>query len=75
MEFGLFIGGWVPDYLDGRDDEAEHERLLNEVRVAEVGDRHNWKYVWVTEHHFLTEYSHISANEVVMPFILSRTEQ
>lgn len=27
MEFGLFIGGWVPDYLDGRDDEAEHERL------------------------------------------------
>lgn len=74
MEFGLFIGGWVPDYLDGRDDEAEHTRLLNEVGVAVVGDRHNWKYVWVTEHHFLTEYSHISANEVVMPFILSRTE-
>ena len=23
--------------------------------------------MWVTEHHFLTEYSHISANEVVMP--------
>lgn len=74
MEFGLFIGGWVPDYLDGRDDAAEHERLLNEVRVAEVGDRHNFKYVWATEHHFLTEYSHISANEVVMPYIAARTE-
>ena len=28
MEFGLFIGGWVPDYLDGRNDAAEHERLM-----------------------------------------------
>ena len=75
MEFGLFIGGWVPDYLDGRDDAAEHERLLDETRIAEAGDRSNWKYVWVTEHHFLTEYSHISANEVVMPHILARTER
>ncbi len=75
MEFGLFIGGWVPDYLDGRDDGAEHQRLINETRVAEAGDRSNWKYVWVTEHHFLTEYSHISANEVVMPHILARTER
>ena len=75
MEFGLFIGGWVPDYLDGRDDAHEHERLINETRIAEAGDRSNWKYVWVTEHHFLTEYSHISANEVVMPHILARTER
>jgi alkanesulfonate monooxygenase SsuD/methylene tetrahydromethanopterin reductase-like flavin-dependent oxidoreductase (luciferase family) len=75
VEFGLFIGGWVPDYLDGRDDEAEHTRLINETRVAEAGDRSGWKYVWVTEHHFLTEYSHISANEVVMPHILARTNR
>lgn len=75
MEFGLFIGGWVPDYLDGRDDAAEHERLVNETRIAEAGDRSGWKYVWVTEHHFLAEYSHISANEIVMPHILARTER
>ncbi|MGQ0831068.1 MAG: LLM class flavin-dependent oxidoreductase [Microthrixaceae bacterium] len=75
MEFGLFIGGWVPDYLDGRNDAYEHERLMNEVRIAEAGDRTNWKYVWVTEHHFLTEYSHISASEIVMPHILARTER
>ncbi len=75
MEFGLFIGGWVPDYLDGRNDAYEHERLLNETRVAEAGDRSGWKYVWVTEHHFLAEYSHISANEVVMPHILARTNR
>jgi len=75
MEFGLFIGGWVPDYLDGRNDAYEHERLMNEVRIAEAGDRSNWKYVWVTEHHFLTEYSHISASEIVMPHILARTDR
>jgi alkanesulfonate monooxygenase SsuD/methylene tetrahydromethanopterin reductase-like flavin-dependent oxidoreductase (luciferase family) len=75
MEFGLFIGGWVPDYLDGRNDADEHERLINETRIAEAGDRSNWKYVWVTEHHFLAEYSHISANEIVMPHILARTER
>ena len=75
MEFGLFIGGWVPDYLDGRNDAYEHERLINETRIAEAGDRSNWKYVWVTEHHFLSEYSHISANEVVMPHILARTDR
>lgn len=75
MEFGLFIGGWVPDYLDGRDDAAEHERLIDETRIAIAGDRSNWKYVWVTEHHFLTEYSHISASEIVMPHILAKTER
>ena len=75
MEFGLFIGGWVPDYLDGRDDAAEHERLIDETRIAIAGDRSNWKYVWVTEHHFLSEYSHISANEIVMPHILAKTER
>ena len=75
MEFGLFIGGWVPDYLEGRNDAHEHERLMGEVNIAEAGDRSNWKYVWVTEHHFLAEYSHISANEVVMPHILARTER
>jgi alkanesulfonate monooxygenase SsuD/methylene tetrahydromethanopterin reductase-like flavin-dependent oxidoreductase (luciferase family) len=75
MEFGLFIGGWVPDYLEGRNDAYEHERLINETRIAEAGDRSNWKYVWVTEHHFLTEYSHISASEIVMPHILARTER
>src|SRR5207342_3629929 len=34
-----------------------------------------WKYSWWTEHHFLWEYSHISSNEVIMPFVAARTNQ
>ena len=75
MEFGIFLGGFVSHYLDGRDDAAEHQRLMSEARLAEVADATNWKYVWLTEHHFLTEYSHISANEVMMPHIAARTER
>ena len=47
---------------------------MSEVALCEVGDQHNWKYAWFTEHHFLEEYSHISANEVLMPWVLARTQ-
>ncbi len=75
MEFGLFMGGFVHKDLVAANPNAEHDRLMSEVRLAEVGDLHNWKYSWWTEHHFLHEYSHISANEVVMPWVLARTKR
>jgi alkanesulfonate monooxygenase SsuD/methylene tetrahydromethanopterin reductase-like flavin-dependent oxidoreductase (luciferase family) len=74
MEFGLFLGGFVHKDLRAANPAAEHDRLMSEVRLCEVGDQHNWKYAWFTEHHFLEEYSHISANEVLMPWVLARTE-
>jgi alkanesulfonate monooxygenase SsuD/methylene tetrahydromethanopterin reductase-like flavin-dependent oxidoreductase (luciferase family) len=74
MEFGLFLGGFVHKDLRAANPDAEHDRLLSEVRLCEVADQHNWKYAWFTEHHFLEEYSHISANEVLMPWVLARTE-
>ena len=48
---------------------------MSEADLCVVGDQHNWKYAWLTEHHFLTEYSHISANEVLAPHVLARTEK
>ena len=74
MEFGLFCGGYIPASMSASDPQAEHTRLMSEVDLCVVGDQHNWKYAWLTEHHFLREYSHISANEVLMPHILARTE-
>ena len=76
MEFGLFCGGFVPGGLWGLDPaRAEHERIMSEVALAVVADRTNWKYWWTTEHHFLEEYSHISANEVLLPYVAALTEQ
>jgi alkanesulfonate monooxygenase SsuD/methylene tetrahydromethanopterin reductase-like flavin-dependent oxidoreductase (luciferase family) len=75
MEFGIFHSAHVPRRPD-RDAQraAEHARLLDEVAVAEAADRSGYKYAWFTEHHFLDEYSHISASEVMMPFVAARTE-
>src|SRR3954453_14007658 len=75
MEFGLFQGGFVHKDLAAANPNAEHDRLMSEVRLCEVADQHNWKYAWFTEHHFLKEYSHISANEVLMPYVAGRTER
>jgi alkanesulfonate monooxygenase SsuD/methylene tetrahydromethanopterin reductase-like flavin-dependent oxidoreductase (luciferase family) len=75
MEFGLFCGGYVPRFAWDADPDAEHTRILDEVRTAQVADRHNWKYWWTTEHHFLDEYSHISANEVLLAHVAAVTER
>jgi alkanesulfonate monooxygenase SsuD/methylene tetrahydromethanopterin reductase-like flavin-dependent oxidoreductase (luciferase family) len=61
--------------MSATDPNAEHTRLMSEADLCVVGDQHNWKYAWLTEHHFLKEYSHISANEVLAPHILARTEK
>ncbi len=75
LEFGLFMGGYVPESMSAANPNAEHDRIMSELRLCEVGDQHNWKYAWFTEHHFLKEYSHISANEVLMPWVAGRTER
>ena len=75
MEFGLFMGGFVHKDQMAADPNAEHTRLMSECALAEVGDRSNWKYSWWTEHHFLWEYSHISANETIMPFVAAKTNR
>lgn len=74
MEFGLFIQGHVPKSAQEADPEAEHTSLMNDVELVKVADRSRWKYVWVTEHHFLEEYSHVSANEVFLGYLAAATE-
>lgn len=76
MEFGIFIQGHLPRQrteADGPD--AEHIALLNEAELVRTADQTGWKYAWVTEHHFLTEYSHLSANEVYLGYLAALTER
>jgi alkanesulfonate monooxygenase SsuD/methylene tetrahydromethanopterin reductase-like flavin-dependent oxidoreductase (luciferase family) len=74
MEFGIFVQGHLPG-PDAFDRAKEHEMFLREVELIECADRNNWKYVWVSEHHALTEYSHTSASEVFMGYCAARTSR
>jgi alkanesulfonate monooxygenase SsuD/methylene tetrahydromethanopterin reductase-like flavin-dependent oxidoreductase (luciferase family) len=73
MEFGIFNSGCLlPGYRPG-DPLREHHRLIDEVEWTKAADRSGFKYSWATEHHFLTEYSHLSANEVFMGYLAAAT--
>jgi len=74
MEFGIFVQGYLPG-PDAHDSDAEHAALLREVELVRCADRHGWKYVWVTEHHSLAEYSHISASDVYMGYLANATSR
>jgi alkanesulfonate monooxygenase SsuD/methylene tetrahydromethanopterin reductase-like flavin-dependent oxidoreductase (luciferase family) len=73
MEFGIFLNGYIPG-PGAHDSAVEHRQLLREAEYAVFADKHNWKYAWFGEHHALTEYSHMSAPEVVMGLVAGQTD-
>ena len=76
MEFGIFVQAHVPRArVEADGAAAEHNALMNETELVQAADRHGWKYAWITEHHFLTEYSHLSASEVYLGYLAHATER
>jgi alkanesulfonate monooxygenase SsuD/methylene tetrahydromethanopterin reductase-like flavin-dependent oxidoreductase (luciferase family) len=75
MEFGIFIQGYVPAHRREEDADAEHTAFTREIQLVEAADRAGFKYAWVTEHHFLDEYSHLSANDVVLGYLARATQR
>jgi alkanesulfonate monooxygenase SsuD/methylene tetrahydromethanopterin reductase-like flavin-dependent oxidoreductase (luciferase family) len=73
MEFGVFLNGYMPG-PGTHETEWEHARLMREAEYTIFADRHNWKYAWFGEHHCLTEYSHMSAPEVIMGYVAAQTD-
>jgi len=73
MEFGVFVGMYHPEHRRAAG-ETEQDILRAELDVVQAADRSGFKYVWVTEHHFLDEYSHLSANEAWMAYALAITD-
>jgi alkanesulfonate monooxygenase SsuD/methylene tetrahydromethanopterin reductase-like flavin-dependent oxidoreductase (luciferase family) len=61
MKFGLFYEMFVPP------DEPGIEAQIVRQTVDQIvhADKHGWDYVWLTEHHFLEGFSHMSAPEIV----------
>ena len=48
---------------------------MDELERVIAADKAGFKYVWVTEHHFLDEYSHLSANDVICGYLAHATER
>jgi alkanesulfonate monooxygenase SsuD/methylene tetrahydromethanopterin reductase-like flavin-dependent oxidoreductase (luciferase family) len=75
MEFGFFAQGAVPEPMRADNPNLEHDRMKDSVEIAVRSEQWGFKYAWASEHHFLTEYSHMAAPEVFLPFVAARTER
>ena len=75
MEFGLFIQNYVPNRRRESDPQAEHHAIFEDIDAVVAADKAGFKFVWITEHHFLDEYSHLSANDVVAGYLAAKTER
>jgi alkanesulfonate monooxygenase SsuD/methylene tetrahydromethanopterin reductase-like flavin-dependent oxidoreductase (luciferase family) len=76
VKFGLFYELQLPKPLDNDQWDANDERnivkeMLDQVELA---DQLGFDYVFQVEHHFLEEYSHSSAPEVVLAAASQRTK-
>src|SRR4051812_43792207 len=75
VEFGLFIQGYNPKFRREGNPNAEHQAFMDELTAVIAADKAGFKNVWVTEHHFLDEYSHLSANDVICGYLAHATER
>ncbi len=74
MEFGIFNSVCMPPkFRNAHGAGAEHRRIMDEVAHVKAADAAGFKYTWTTEHHFLEEYSHLSANESFLAFVAAQT--
>ena len=75
MEFGIFAQAFNPLPAREQDPDSEHNRILHEIDVVKAADQSGFKYVWASEHHFLDEYSHLSASESWLGYMAAVTNR
>ena len=75
MEFGLFLNGYLPGPGGAQRRRRAHDAQAGDAVRASTPTSYNWKYAWFGEHHALTEYSHMSAPECVIPYVAAKTER
>ena len=76
MKFGLFYELQLPKPYDKDtwDPDDEHRIYHNMLDQVELADKLGFDYVFEVEHHFLEEYSHSSAPEMMMAALSQRTK-
>ena len=72
MKFGIFLElqhprPWTPG--------SEQQLFQNAIEQIELADELGIDYVWEVEHHFLEEYSHSSAPEIVLAAAARNTKR
>ena len=72
MRFGIFFEIGVPRPFNGGIERRAYEHTLEQARLA---DELGFDFVWAVEHHFLEEYSHSSAPELLLTAIAVQTER
>ena len=75
MEFGIFVQGHSPGQEKAHSQAYAADWVKRELELIQAADKHNFKYVWVTEHHFLEEYSHLSDSATFIAYALAKTER
>ncbi len=72
MKFGIFFEMSTPRPFTSEVESAVFHNALEQARLA---DELGFDWVWAVEHHFLEEYSHCSAPEVVLAAVAAQTER
>lgn len=75
MEFGFLTQGYVPESFRLQDPAAEHTVLMDDLELCQAADAAGFKYVWLSEHHFLDEYSHLSSSDVFLGALATTTKR
>ena len=71
MKFGVFYEHQLPRPWT---ENSEYQLMQDSLTQIELADRLGYDYAWEVEHHFLEEYSHSSAPEVVLAAASQRTK-
>jgi alkanesulfonate monooxygenase SsuD/methylene tetrahydromethanopterin reductase-like flavin-dependent oxidoreductase (luciferase family) len=71
VRFGIFFEQSTPRPFTAETERAVWHNALEQARLA---DELGFDWVWAVEHHFLEEYSHCSAPEVLLAAIAAQTE-
>jgi alkanesulfonate monooxygenase SsuD/methylene tetrahydromethanopterin reductase-like flavin-dependent oxidoreductase (luciferase family) len=72
VQFGLFIDLQLPRPWS---DDAERDVVREALEQGELADRLGYDYIWAQEHHFLEEYCHSSAPEVLLGALARSTKR
>jgi alkanesulfonate monooxygenase SsuD/methylene tetrahydromethanopterin reductase-like flavin-dependent oxidoreductase (luciferase family) len=72
VRFGIFFEMSTPRPFGAGIERQVYHNSLEQAREA---DELGFDWVWCVEHHFLEEYSHSSAPEVVLAAVAAQTHQ